>query len=120
MIIRMRIFRKQQPRQLLDTRFCETLRAIRRALLPFAVLAEVLFAGRRARQCFREEALGACRCEEEEQGATHFDATRRRRDALCCSMQSACAGCARAKRCTQDRYAAKEAVMRPRAVQIAN
>ena len=74
----MRIFRKQQPRQLLDTRFCETLRAIRRALLPFPVLAEVLFAGCRARQRFREEALGACRGEEEEQGAPHFDATRRR------------------------------------------
>ena len=66
MIISVRVPRKQQPRQLLDARFCETLRAIRRALLPFPVLAEVLFAGCRARQCFGEEALGACRCEEEE------------------------------------------------------
>ena len=62
----MRVPRKEQPRQLLDARFCETLGAIRRALLPFAVLAEVLFAGRRARERFREEALGACRGEEEE------------------------------------------------------
>ena len=66
MIIRMRVPRKEQPRQLLDARFCETLGSIRRAFLPFPVLAEVLFAGCRARQCFREEALGACRREEEE------------------------------------------------------
>ena len=78
----MRISRKQQPRKLLDARFCETLGPIRRPFLPFAVLAEVLFAGGRARQCFREEALGCCCREEEEQGATHFDATRRRRDAV--------------------------------------
>ena len=78
----MRIFRKQQPRQLLDARFRETLRSRSRPPLPPADLAEVLLAGRRARQCFGEEALGACRREEEEQGAPHFDATRRRRDAV--------------------------------------
>ena len=66
MIVGVRIFRKQQPGELLDARFCETLRAIRRALLPFPVLAEVLFAGCRARERFREETLGACRGEEEE------------------------------------------------------
>ena len=82
MVVGVRISRKQQPRQLLDARFCETLRSIRRALLPFPVLAEVLLAGCGARQCFGEEALGACRREEEEQGAPHFDATRRRRDAV--------------------------------------
>ena len=78
----MRISRKQQPRQLLDARFREPLGAIRRPFLPFPVLAEVLFAGCRARQCFREEALGACCGDEEEQGAPHVDATRRRRDAV--------------------------------------
>ena len=87
MIIRMRVPRKQQPRQLLDARFCETLGSVRRPFLPFPVLAEVLLAGRRARQCFGEEALGACRGDEEEQGAPHFDATRRRRERQCCSMQ---------------------------------
>ena len=58
--------RKQQPRQLLDARFCETLGSGSGAALPPADLAEVLFAGCGARERFREEALGACRCEEEE------------------------------------------------------
>ena len=82
MIISVRVPRKQQPRQLLDARFCETLGSRSRPPLPPADLAEVLLAGGRARQGFREEALGACRGEEEEQGAPHFDATRRRRDAV--------------------------------------
>ena len=66
MVVGVRIFRKQQPRQLLDARPRQTLRSIGGSFLPFPVLAEVLFACCGARQCFREEALGACRGEEEE------------------------------------------------------
>ena len=90
MVVGVRVPRKQQPGELLDARFRETLGSRSRPPLPPADLAEVLFAGCRARQCFGEEALGACCGEEEEQGAPHFDATRRRRDAVleCCSMQA--------------------------------
>ena len=45
--------------------------------------------------------------------------TRRRRDAVCCSMLDAKRQAVRRPACTQDRCAAREAVMRPRAVQIA-